>query len=125
MTKHSYISIDYGTHKSWLAYSVENFCFAYKTLPTRELLDFLPSWIEERRPDIIVIGMPYNIDGTESIHCKRVRKFAIELEKNFPTKKIVLHDERLTTSEARFGGVEDIDAESARLILEEYIESHS
>ncbi len=66
--------------------------------------------------------MPYNIDGTESAHCKRVRQFA-EMLRNTINMKIILHDERLTTSEAKFGGVDDIDAESARLILDNYLES--
>ena len=116
----SYLSLDYGTHKSWLAYSVEGFCFAYKTIPTAELLDFLPSWISEKKAEAIIIGMPYNIDGTESTHCIKVRKFAKELEKTIHIP-IFLHDERLTTSEARLWGVDDIDAESARLILAEYL----
>jgi putative transcription antitermination factor YqgF len=68
------------------------------------------------------VGLPLNIDGTESKHSQKVRKFAIELEKHFGNKKIVLHDERLTTAEAKMSGVEDIDAESARLILESYFE---
>lgn len=50
-----------------------------------------------------------------------MRTFAKELSASFPSKEIILHDERLTTSEARLAGVEDIDAESARLILEDYI----
>ena len=119
-----YISLDYGTHKSWLAYSVEGFCFAYKTLPTSELFEFLPKWIHERWAKAIIIGMPYNIDGTESAQCKKVRTFAKKLE-DIISIEIYFHDERLTTSEAKLGGVDDIDAESARLILEEYIESHS
>lgn len=65
--------------------------------------------------------MPYNIDGTESAHCKKVRTFAKKLESTI-TINIIFHDERLTTSEAKFGGVDDIDAESARLILEDYLD---
>ncbi len=117
-----YLSIDYGTHKSWLAYSVEGFCFAHTTLSTRELLEYLPKWIQERKPKGIIIGMPYNIDGTESAHCKKVRMFAKTVKKAIPIE-IIFHDERLTTSEAKFGWVEDIDAESARLILVDYIKN--
>lgn len=97
-----YISIDYGTHKSGLAYSVEGFCFAFRTIPSNELLTFLPKWIEEKKAEKIIIGMPYNIDGSESPHCQKVRKFAKELEKH-TKKEVILHDERLTTSEARLG----------------------
>ncbi len=124
MTKHSYISIDYGTHKSWLAYCVEGFCFAHKTIPTNTLIDYLKKWLLEKKTEVIVIGLPLNIDGTESTHSSKTRKFAIDIEKAFPSIKIILHDERLTTSEAQLNWAEDIDAESARLILMDYIESH-
>ena len=69
--------------------------------------------------------MPYNIDGTLSKHGRRVEKF-VESIKTFTALPIITHDERLTTSEARIGFAEsgydgDIDAESARLILEDYL----
>jgi putative holliday junction resolvase len=121
MTTNNFISIDYGTRKSWLAYSVEGFCFAHKTLPTSELVDYLKVWVKEKNAEKIVIGLPLNIDWTESKHSRKTRKFAKEIEIAFPLLKIVLHDERLTTAEAKMSGVDDIDAESARLILEDYV----
>ena len=48
---------------------------------------------------MIIIGMPYNIDGTMSKHGKRVDEFAKKLE-NIVQIPIVFHDERLSTSEA-------------------------
>lgn len=121
----NYISLDYGTHKSGLAYSVEGFCFAWKTVLTSELLTILPKWIQERKAEKIIIGMPYNIDGTMSKHGKRVKEFSKKLETLIDIP-ISYHDERLTTSEATLGfdeyGVSgDIDAEAARLILIDYL----
>lgn len=121
----NYISIDYGTRKSGLAYSVEGFCFAWKTVLTSELLTILPKWIQERKAEKIIIGMPYNIDGTMSKHGKRVKEFSKKLE-TLVDIPISYHDERLTTSEATLGfdeyGVSgDIDAEAARLILIDYL----
>lgn len=68
--------------------------------------------------------MPYNIDGSLSEHAKRVQKFAKKLAK-ITEKEVILHDERLSTSEARISFDEwdfdgDLDAESARIILEDY-----
>lgn len=121
----SIISIDYGTRKSGLAYSVEGFCFAWKTVLTKDLLTILPKWIQERKAEMVIIGMPYNIDGTMSKHGKRVNEFIRKLETHIQIP-IILHDERLTTSEAILGfdeyGVNgDIDAEAARLILVDYL----
>jgi putative Holliday junction resolvase len=121
--KNNSISIDYGTRKSWLAYSIESFCFAHTTVPTKELIDSLSKWEKMKSCETVVIWLPLNIDGTESKHSAKVRRFAKELETSFPSKKIILHDERLTTSEARLSWVEDIDAESARLILNDYLEN--
>lgn len=124
-TSSSYISIDYGTRKSGLAYSVEGFCFAWKTVLTTELMTILPKWIEERKAEKIIIGMPYNIDGTMSKHGKRVTEFSKKLE-TLVDIPISFHDERLTTSEAILGFDEygingDIDAEAARLILIDFL----
>lgn len=118
------ISIDYGTHKSWLAYSVEGFAFALETVQTRNLIPELEKLIKKRNPESIILGMPYNIDGTMSRHGQRVRTFAKTLEKHFPTLEIIFHDERLTTAEARLEWAEDVDAESARLILEDFLENN-
>jgi putative holliday junction resolvase len=90
-------------------------------VPTKELIEYLSKWEKLKTSEIIVVGLPLNIDGTESKHSAKVRKFANELETSFPSKKIVLHDERLTTAEARLSWAEDIDAESARLIWVDYI----
>ncbi len=126
--KNSIISIDYGTRKSGLAYSVEGFCFAYKTVLTSELLTLLPKWVQERKAELIVVGMPYNIDGTMSKHGKRVNEFVKKLAK-WVQIPITLHDERLTTSEALMwfddDGITDgdVDAEAARLILIDFLRS--
>lgn len=70
--------------------------------------------------------MPYNIDWTMSNHWKRVQKF-VKILKNNIDVPIKYHDERLTSSEAKIFSYEndiniDIDAESARLILESFLD---
>ncbi len=47
--------------------------------------------------DIIVVGMPYNMDGTESERMKLTQKFIHKLKCKYPDKKIETIDERLTT----------------------------
>jgi RNase H-fold protein (predicted Holliday junction resolvase) len=70
--------------------------------------------------------MPYNIDGSMSWHGKRVLEFVKKLKTVTPLS-IILHDERLSTSEALLGFDEDritngdIDAEAARLILMDFL----
>ena len=121
------LALDYGTKKTGLAYAVEGFSFAWKTVKTPELLSLLPKMIQEKKIETIIIGMPFNIDGTMSVHWKRVEKFKAELEKSIKLP-IILHDERLTSSIAKMNfeedGIEwDIDAEAARLILVSWLSS--
>ena len=74
------LSLDYGTHKTGVAYSVESFAFAWKTVSTKNLKEVLPQLIEEKQAEILLIGMPYNIDGTDSKHGKKVKGFVQSLK---------------------------------------------
>ena len=57
--KNNYIALDYGTRKTGLAYSVENFCFAHKTVPTSELLAYLEIFIADKKPSVIMARCPH------------------------------------------------------------------
>lgn len=124
----SLLAIDYWTKKTWLAYSVGDFCFSLKTIPTVDVVKNITKILKEKNISTIVVGMPYNIDWSISKHWKNVLKFVKILESNFNIP-IKLHDERLTTSEAKIFSYEnnfeiDIDSESARLILEDFLENN-
>ena len=65
-----------------------------------------PDWerirsiLDEWHPDIVVVGLPLNMDGTESELSRRARRFARQLEGRFGTESRMI-DERLSTREAR------------------------
>lgn len=125
----NFLGIDYGTRKTGFAYSVGNFCFALKTIPTAKIFDEFSKIITEKSIQKIIIGMPYNIDGSFSAHAKQVKIFAKKLQRNTDLP-IILFDERLTSSEAKiafdtYGFSGDIDSEAARLILQSYLESEN
>ncbi|MBQ8295025.1 MAG: Holliday junction resolvase RuvX [Clostridia bacterium] len=85
---------------------------------------------EDRGVGVIVCGLPYNFDGTESIQTVKTRQF-IEALKEKTSLPIELEDERFTTMQARetqiMGGVkrEDrkktIDSIAASYILESFL----
>lgn len=63
--------------------------------------------IDEYGPDRIVLGLPFNMDGTEGPRAKLVREFATELEKAFRADRgpharfsLDFHDERLSSFDA-------------------------
>ena len=60
--------------------------------------------IEDYGPDRIVLGMPYNMDGSEGPRARMVRDFAVELEAAvkaalgpYTRVRIEFHDERLSS----------------------------
>ena len=81
--------------------------------------------------DEIIVGLPYNMDGTEGRMAEYVRNFCDALSKHV-TAKIILRDERLTSVEAeeilidrnyrREKRKKMLDALSATIILQSYLD---
>lgn len=88
----------------------------------------LKTAIEENKIETIVVGLPRNMQGGETRQSRYARDFAIQLQSIFPLR-VVLQDESLTSVQAEEKlkttkkpyTKEDIDAESAALILDDYI----
>lgn len=110
-----------------------------QALPAFKAQDGIPNWdaiakcLQEWKPDVVVVGLPLNMDGTEQELTLRAKKFANRLNGRFGVK-VVLQDERLTTTEARSeiferGGFRalkkgKVDGISACLILESWFENN-
>ena len=83
--------------------------------------------------DWFVLGLPRSNEGKETAQSDYVRKFARSLKKAIPNAKIRFQDESLTSVEAerrlrsRKKGFkkEEIDAEAASIILQDFIETMS
>ena len=83
--------------------------------------------------DTIVIGMPYNMNGSSSFRVEATEKFIHKLKCKYNKMKIVTMDERLTTVEAHrtmnLLGINKnkkkmiVDTISAVYILEKYMNS--
>ena len=86
--------------------------------------------IKEWQPQLIVVGLPYNMDGTESELCARCEKFGRRLEGRFSIQ-VAYMDERLSSFEAKQvmreqghkGNYKDqpADALAAELILQSWL----
>lgn len=99
--------------------------------------DGIPNWqdieklLGEWQPHLVVVGLPLNMDGTEQPLTKDARKFGNRIHGRFGLP-VEFVDERLTTADAKEqlfsrGGYrnlkkDNIDAESARLIIESFFE---
>ncbi len=96
----------------------------------RELERYLHQW----KPDLLIVGIPYNMDGTESPLTARVREFCAELTAKYALP-VILVDERLSSREAedrlrasRASGErrrkvrhEDVDPIAACVLLEQWL----
>ena len=101
--------------------------------------DGIPNWqaiekvLDEWQPDLLIVGLPLNMDGTEQPLTARARKFANRLHGRFGYQ-VQLQDERLSTVEAKsrifasrgYRALEKghIDATSAVIILESWFEKN-
>ncbi|NQY64508.1 MAG: Holliday junction resolvase RuvX [Alteromonadaceae bacterium] len=94
--------------------------------------DNLTKYIKEWQPDFLVVGLPLNMDGSEQQLTLDAKKFGNRLNGRFGLN-VEFQDERLTTADAKEqlfaqGGYrnlkkDNIDAESAKLIIESFFES--
>ncbi len=102
--------------------------------------DGVPNWdevqglIKEWQPDLVVVGLPLNMDGSESEMAQRAKKFANRLHGRFGVA-VETMDERLSSFEAksqasqegawRDFGKDPIDSLAAKLILESWFNSQN
>ena len=99
-------------------------------LGTVRARDGVPDWhamdalVREWQPDVLVVGLPLNMDDSLSDMAARAKRFATKLETRYRLH-VELVDERLTSFEAR-GLSRDLDEQhaiAARLIAETYLAS--
>lgn len=135
ITHFTTLAFDYGTKRIGVAvgHSLTQSC---RPLTAIKADNGIPNWkilealIKEWGATHAVVGLPLNMDGSESELCIRAKKFSNRLHGRF-NLKVTLQDERLTTFEAKeiarsqgHKGTsyadDPVDAIAAQLILESY-----
>ncbi len=136
MKSRTIIAFDFGTRSIGAAIGQEITGTA-RPLASFKAQDGTPDWqkveklLREWQPDLVVVGLPLNMDGTEQPVTAQARKFANRLHGRFGVQ-VALHDERLSTVEAKShlfdtGGFRaldkgSVDAASAVVILESWFD---
>lgn len=132
-----YLGVDYGDKRVGLAASDSGviagglFTFEHKSM--RDAIDRVAAEAAARGADVIVIGLPLNMDGTEGERAGKTKAFGRVLER-VSNVRVEYFDERLTSITAESvlieGGVRRsqrknglIDKLSAQLILQSYLDS--
>ena len=131
------MAFDFGTTSIGLAIGQEVTGTA-SSIGAIKARDGIPNWdeikthIEQWQPDLLVVGLPLNMDGTNQHVTFAAKKFSNRLHNHFRLP-VETHDERLTTADAKArlfeqGGYKNlakgkVDGMSAVIILESYFES--
>ncbi len=130
------LAIDYGTKRTGLAVTdpMRIIASALETVETSGLINFLVKYFQKETVDEVVIGMPKQMNNTDSETAPAVRSFIELFMKTFPGKPIQTIDERFTSSIAQramiSGGMKkkdrqvkgNVDKISATLILQDYLQ---
>lgn len=98
------MGIDVGSRRIGVAVSDELGLLAapWRTVPVARGQEFneLTTMARERTIELIVIGLPMSLNGTEGPQAKTVRTFARRLNTHLTEIPFVFADERFTTAEA-------------------------
>jgi putative Holliday junction resolvase len=132
------LGIDPGKKRVGLAIGNCRFRIAtgYKTIKygsKEKFINTLQSIVEEEEIDLVVIGLPKNMNGTEGESANFSKRLADLIKRNL-NLKVEFVDERLTTEEAirqihqaekKVGkSKETIDMLSAAIILQSYLDKN-
>lgn len=132
----SLLAFDYGTKNIGVA-SGQTITRSANSQPVLKAKDGIPDWnqierlLKDWQPDLVLVGLPLNMDGSESELSARARKFGNRLHGRFGVK-VEMVDERLSSFEAKGevmerGGSRNykqnpVDSIAARLIIESWFE---
>lgn len=136
MAAKTIIGIDFGTTSIGFAVG-QTMTGTASPLEALKAKDGVPQWplveklLNTWQPDLIVVGLPLNMDGSDQPMTARAKKFANKIHGRYGYE-VVTHDERLTTVDAKAelfaqGGFRNlkkgnVDSQSAVVILESYFE---
>lgn len=138
----NYLGIDYGEKRIGLAHA-DNIGIAFP-LPAiisrdnEDRMERLSAIISERKIGKIIIGYPYNMDGTVGFKAKEVDgfveriegRFAISVERVDETLSTYAVEDSLraagkkTSTDRQTRAAGTIDSRAAALILQDYLDAH-
>ncbi len=101
-------------------------------IDVKETIEKICGIVKEYEVDKVIIGMPYNMDGSEGERAEKTKWFGKKLSKKLD-KEIIFYDERLSTFEASnildLGNIKRenkkkyLDKIAASIILQAYLDN--
>lgn len=130
------MGVDYGDARTGLALNAGSFAFGagcVRAEGMRRTAEEVAAAAAEKSAELIVVGNPINMNGTEGPRSEKCRAFA-KILGELSGIPVELYDERLTTvsahnimSELNVRGKkrkDNVDELSATIILQDYIDRH-
>ncbi|MBX4199466.1 Holliday junction resolvase RuvX [Candidatus Saccharibacteria bacterium] len=121
------IGLDVGQKRTGIARasSIARLAEPLATVETTELQTKLKELFEQYDPEIVVIGLPRNLNSEDTEQTRWVRDYMKELMSRFPERKFHWQDEALTTvaagQESNAKKPTEIDARAAAIILQDFL----
>jgi len=133
------LSIDYGRKRCGIAVSdpLKICANPLTTVRACDLMKFLKDYCAKETVEKIIVGLPRQMDGSDSESCRYINPFLKLLAKEMPEMPVERYDERFTSCLAHQamidGGLhkmarrdkEIVDAIAASIILNDYMSSRS
>lgn len=96
------LAIDYGKKRCGLAITdpLQIIASPLKTMPTKDLLNFLVDYLREEAVEACVIGWPLHLDGSVSETCHQIDILIKKIKLKLPELPIHKEDERFTSKMA-------------------------
>ena len=130
------LSIDYGLKRTGIAVTdpLKIIASPFDTVQSKDLLDWLSEYKDKENVERIVVGMPTNLDQSNTHMTAPVDKLIELLKAKFPDIPISHIDERFTSKLAQqamvIGGMkkkerqkkQNVDKVSAAIILQSYLD---
>jgi putative holliday junction resolvase len=133
------IAFDYGLRQIGVAHG-QTLTATAEGIDIIKATDGVPNWdnvktlLNEWKPNLLLVGLPLNMDGSESELSRLARKFARRLQGRFNLEvfmvdeRLTSHDAKLSIREAGFGkksskiDLTKIDHLAATLILQSWLD---
>ncbi len=129
------LCIDWGAKRTGIAVTdpLKIIASALTTVETKELFSFLKNYIRQEAVETILVGMPLNLDDSQTHATSGVQQFINRLKKEFANIPVKTIDERYTSKMAVRAMIdmgmkkkdrrkkENIDSIAATLMLQEHL----
>ncbi len=129
------LAIDYGGKRTGIAVTdpMQIIATGLETIPSHELIPFLQKYFAVEQVELILIGMPLSLDGTDTDGTAGAKNAIARIQKAFPTMQIKEVDERYTSKMAKQAMLDmgmkkkdrqvkaNVDVIAATIMLQEYM----